>query len=54
MSHKGEKRKIYWVLVRKHDRKTALSKPKNISEVNFKRDLTAAELDDMDYSHGSG
>lgn len=54
MSHNGEKRKIYWVLVRKHDRKRALGKPKNISEFNFKMDLTAAELDDMDYSHGSG
>jgi len=54
MSHKGQKRKVYWVLVRKHDRKRALGKPKNGSEVNIKMDLTAVELDDMDYSYGSG
>jgi hypothetical protein len=40
--------------VRKHDRKRALGKPKNGLEVNIKMDLTGAELDDIDYSYGSG
>jgi hypothetical protein len=54
MSLKGEKRKVYWVLVRKCDRKRTLGKPKNGSKVQIKMDLTGAELDDMDYSYGSG
>jgi len=54
MSHKGENWKVYWVLVRKVDRKRALGKPKNGMEVNIKMNLTGAELDDMDYSYGSG
>jgi len=54
MSHKGQKRKVYWVLVRKNDRKRALGKPKNGLQINTKMNLTGAELDDMDYSYGSG
>jgi hypothetical protein len=42
------------MLVGKRDRKRTLGKPKNGSEVKTKMDLTGAELDDMDYSYGSG
>jgi hypothetical protein len=42
------------VLVRKQDRKRALGKPKNGSEVNIKMDLIGEDLEGMDYSYGSG
>jgi hypothetical protein len=48
MSLKGEKRKMYWVLVRKHDRKRTLGKP--TMDQKFKTKWTLQEQNWMTWT----